>query len=151
VHNNHASRHNRHSRSRNKRREQWNKPAPTAQPARLAIVQPVALNRLQPGVVVWAHIPFAECDEEKTRPAVVVARNGRNIDLLPISTSPARFRWVRGSVEVTELEAAGLTRACGIQQRKVTIDSIEIINIIGQLAEPDHLAVFGASLLAAAS
>jgi hypothetical protein len=29
----------------------------------------VAKKKLQPGVVVWAHVPFEELDADKTRPA----------------------------------------------------------------------------------
>ena len=49
----------------------------------MTTVKQVALTRLVPGAVVWAHIPFEECDQEKTRPAVVVDKSGRDVILRP--------------------------------------------------------------------
>src|SRR5947208_4842363 len=34
----------------------------------LAIVRPVAKTSLTPGTVVWAHVPYEECDGYKLRP-----------------------------------------------------------------------------------
>lgn len=151
MHNSHTTMFNRHGQRRNKRRGQWSKPQPSPRPAQLTVVEQVALNRLHSGVVVWAHVPFSERDDEKTRPAVVVGRKGRMVELLPVTTSLTRFRRPHQYVEVQDLDAAGLTRASGVQRRPVTVDRIEIVSVVGELSEPDLLAVLGSPLLAPAS
>src|SRR5436309_3562480 len=49
--------------------------------------KPVAKSRLRPGVVVWAHVPYVEQEGWKTRPAVVVSVDGRNVSLFPGSSA----------------------------------------------------------------
>ena len=58
------------ARRRNKRREKWNKPSQHTTTPSLATVELVSTRSLQRGVVVWAHIPFAEGNGEKTRPEI---------------------------------------------------------------------------------
>lgn len=99
----------------------------------MSIVRPVPLTRLTPGTVVWAHVPFSDGTGEKSRPAVVVATRGRNIELLPATTSPTR-RSQAGFVPLADLGAAGLERDSSVRLDPVTVDRIEIISITGQLA-----------------
>jgi len=103
----------------------------------MSIVRPVPLSRLLPGTVVWAHIPFADGTGEKSRPAVVIATESRDITLLPGTTSTRRFDLRNSYSEVIDLDAAGLNRPTGISRRPVTVDKIEIIMICGELAGDD--------------
>lgn len=146
----HTTHQTQHGQRRNKRRDRWNKPTTARPTPHLAIVEHIAMSRLSTGVVVWAHVPFAESDGEKTRPAVVVGRHGRNIELLPISTSPARFRFNGTHHELTDLDSAGLDRASGVRMASVTVDRIEVIQVVGELGPDDRAAIFGASLFASA-
>lgn len=103
----------------------------------MSIVKPVPLSRLRPGTVVWAHIPFADGAGEKSRPAVVIATESRDITLLPGTTSTRRFDLRNSYLEVADLDTAGLTRPTGINRHPVTVDKIEIISICGELAGDD--------------
>jgi hypothetical protein len=103
----------------------------------LSIVKPVPLNRLTTGTVVWAHIPFADGTGQKSRPAVVAKTKGRDITVLPGTTSNKRFRFETGYQEVGDLESAGLHRPTGINRIAITVDRSEIISICGRLAEED--------------
>lgn len=106
-------------------------------PINLTGVSPVPLGRLEPGVVVWAHVPFADMTAEKSRPAVVVCRRGRDVTLRPITSSTRRFV-LRDHIEVIDLEAAGLGRRSAVLEREVTVDRIEITSICGELSEADR-------------
>lgn len=103
----------------------------------MSIVKPVPLTRLLPGTVVWAHIPFADGTGEKSRPAVVIGTDSRDITLLPGTTSIRRLDLRGGYLEITDLDTAGLTRPTGVSRRPVIVDKIEIIMICGELAGDD--------------
>jgi hypothetical protein len=92
--------------------------------------------------MVMAHVPFAEVDAEKTRPAVVKAIVGKQVTLLPATSALFRFRFPNKYVEVRDVHATGLTRPTGIRRREVTVDVIEIIEVVGQLSDFDMPAVF---------
>ena len=113
-----------------------------------AAVRPVAKTKLQPGVVVWAHVPFEELDADKTRPAVVKAVVGRNVTLLPGTTAASRYRYPGRYYELTDLAAAGLSRETGICLEERTVDLIEIVQIIGMLADADAVAAHDRTPLA---
>jgi hypothetical protein len=119
----------------------------------LSAVRPVAKTQLRPGVVVWAHIPFVEVDTEKTRPAIVKATVGRQVTLLPATSAASRHRFPSQYVELRELRPAGLSRPTGVQRREVTIDLIEIVDIVGTLSDDDLSTLLDppAHALAAAS
>lgn len=104
---------------------------------RFTSVRPVARTRLTSGAVVWAHVPFCDADEEKTRPAVVVDADRHQVLVLPVSGSFSRFRYPTIHVEITDLEAAGLSRPCGLRLRPVVLDRIEVLTSCGQLGEED--------------
>lgn len=102
----------------------------------MSVVRPVPLNRLLPGTVVWAHVPFADGTGEKARPAIVRSTNGREIELLPATTSAARFG-AHGYCQILDLDSAGLDRRSTVRCEAVTVDRIEIISITGHLAAHD--------------
>jgi hypothetical protein len=128
-------------RHRNKRRERWAKPSTPRRLPKLAVVEAVPMNRLRLGVVVWAHVPFRDDDGEKTRPAIVVRTAGRTVELLPVTTSQARFRRPHQHVEICDLDTAGLDRPSAVQLRTITVDRIELIHIVGELSDADLDAV----------
>lgn len=107
-------------------------------PARpcLVRIEPVPRRSLVPGAVVWAHIPFTAESQWKTRPAVVVAVEGREVTLLPITGSPAGRRRL-DAVELRHWESAGLTRPCAVLQRRVTLDRMDIVDLAGHLHPDD--------------
>jgi len=96
-------------------------------------VQRIPRTQLKPGTVVWAHVPYADGTGEKSRPAVVLSRQGRDIELLPATTSNRRHRFPGRYVEIRDLESAGLNRATGVSLQPVVADVIEIISITGSL------------------
>ena len=109
--------------------------------ASLAIVKRVARTQLVPGAVIWAHIPYEDGQGEKTRPAVVVDRSGRDVTVLPATTSGRRWDFPDKYAEVQDLVAAGLTRPTGIRMSAVEIDVIEIIDFVGHLGVKDRNAL----------
>ena len=123
---------------KNRNRKRWSEKSPTAhrKVVPMSVVRPVPLNQLQPGTVVWAHIPFADGTGEKARPAVVRSTHGREIELLPATTSAARFN-APGYSQIIDLDTAGLHRRTTVRHRTVTVDRIEIINITGRVAAHD--------------
>src|SRR5260370_37378656 len=64
----------------------------------------VPRNRLHPGTVVWVHIPFEDVEGDKIRPAVVLRCHGRDVVLLPCTTSRRR-RERPGDVEIKHWQA----------------------------------------------
>lgn len=100
------------------------------------------MNRLAPGTVVWAHIGFRDGTGEKARPAVVVEVRGRDVVLLPATTSEKRHRLL-DHVEVLDLAEAGLDRPTGISTIPVVVDRrIDLTSIAGDLSEQDRQRVF---------
>ena len=111
---------------------------------KLATVQPVPRNQLRPGTVVWAHIPFAESDEEKTRPAIVRSISGRSVTVHPVTTSATRRRYPGRYVELTGLTGTGLhDRPASASAPSPSTPSR--INIAGHLSDIDHDRVLQAS------
>ena len=104
---------------------------------RLTVVKPVPKNRLTPGAVVWAHVPFEDGKGEKTRPAVVVSASSREVVVLPTTTSAKRHRFPASYVELCDLESAGISRPSGVSSRTVTLDRIELVDIVGYLSDED--------------
>lgn len=110
---------------------------------RLTCVEPVAKGRLRPGAVVWAHVPFRELDEEKTRPAVVHSIRGHIVTVLAGSSSLNRRRFAGLYVELADLAAAGLRRPTGVRRSVLfTVDLSDVISLVGHLASIDMEAVF---------
>jgi hypothetical protein len=116
----------------------WRQLPPTVQPsAAPASLGPVARNRLLPGAVVWAHVPFADGVRWKTRPAVVLAVDHRQVRLVPGYSSPSRWRFAWQYLELTELEGTGLLRPTGFRRRPIEVDQLEITGIAGRLRAHD--------------
>ncbi len=110
---------------------------------RLACIEPVAKGQLNPGTVVWAHVPFRELDDEKTRPAVVHSVRGRTVHLLAGSSSLTRRRYPDLYAEVADLAEAGLRRPTGVRRSVLfTVDLADVLSIAGQLADADAESVF---------
>jgi len=114
-------------------------------PPRLTVVKSIPLRQLVRGTVVWAHIMFQDGTGEKARPAVIVEVVGREITLLPITTSPRRQAFPERYVELGDVEQAGIMRASAVELRTVRIDRIDLVNIIGELSDRDRDRVLGAS------
>ena len=110
---------------------------------RLCAAKPVAKSRLGPGVVVWARVPFVDIDGWKTRPAVVKTVQGRLVSLAPGSSSASRWRFPNEFIEVTNLADSGLRRPTGFRRRDVTVDIVDVVDIVGNLADTDLAALLG--------
>jgi len=104
----------------------------------------VPRNRLHPGTVVWVHIPFEDVEGDKIRPAVVLRCHGRDIVLLPCTTSMRRHQRP-GYVEIKHWQAAGLPRPTGVRRTSLTVDYLEIVNIAGDLADEDAATLLSTS------
>ena len=103
----------------------------------LAVVKPVPANRLKLGSVVWAHVPFEDCDGHKTRPAVVVTTDRRSAVLLPGSTSRRRLDLPQRYQELTDLASAGLARPTGIRLQPTVVDRVDLVDLCGELSDDD--------------
>jgi mRNA interferase MazF len=116
--------------------------APPADPSPAAVIRLriVARNRLRPGTVVWVHVPFVDAEGDKIRPAVVLSCHGRDVVLLPCTTS-ARRHQRPGYVEIKHWQAAGLPRPTSVRCASLTVDYLEIVNVAGDLADEDAAAV----------
>ena len=101
--------------------------------SKLFRAKPVAASRLLPGIVVWARVPYAEVDNWKTRPAVVKNVVGRQVTLLPGTSSTSRFRFPSQYVEVAWPIDCGLTRPTGFRRQEVIVDIVEVDDIVGAL------------------
>jgi hypothetical protein len=104
----------------------------------------VPRNRLRPGTVVWVRIPFEDVQGDKIRPAIVLRCHGRDVALLPCTTSVRRHHRP-GYVEIKHWQTAGLPRPTGVRRTSVTVDYLEIVNIAGDLADEDAAALVPAS------
>jgi hypothetical protein len=124
------------------RHTHWTSPSPVDFP-KMATVRRVPRTQLVRGAVVWAHVPYEEDNGEKSRPAVVVELRGRDLTLLPATTSRSRHLFTGRYIEVHDLAAAGLSRATAIRTTPVTVDIIEVINIIGALSGTDVQRTLG--------
>jgi hypothetical protein len=108
--------------------------------------RPVARTVLTPGTVVWARIPYVDQpDASKARPAVVAGVVGREVRLLPVTSSTKDS--VRQSplyVRLDDWAAAGLNRPCLVTRRAVTVDIIDVTTVVGNLGDGDAARVFSA-------
>ena len=118
---------------------------------RLTVVAPVAMTRLDQGAVVWAHVPYVDGTGEKTRPAVVCSRSGREVVLLPVTITRSRFRHPDRYVEILDLEDAGITRESAVALQAVPVDRIDVLDITGHLSPVDAIRVFGSGHVATSS
>lgn len=123
----------------NERIRMWNNP------------RPVPMKALRPGVVVWAEIPFVDDESQsKGRPAVVVDLRAGVVEVLPITSSPARLRRPGGHVELAGWEEAGLTRPSAVRRHAVRVARPNVTEILGELTQIDAEVALGRSPIAAA-
>ena len=135
-----AARHGQRQRRRNDVASQPASKAPS-----LSTVKPLALNRLQPGVVVWAHIAFEDGTGEKTRPAVVVRAGSRDVVVRAVTSAVSRFRFPHLHIELADLTAAGVSRPCAVKTTEVEVDRIDVLHVVGELSDEDRAAVFASA------
>jgi hypothetical protein len=122
------------------RRRQMVPPPADISPTAVTRLRIVARNRLRPGTVVWVHVPFEDAEDDKIRPAVVLSCRGRDVVLLPCTTSVRRHQRP-GYVEIKHWQAAGRPRPTGVRRASLTVDYLEIVNIAGDLADEDAASV----------
>lgn len=134
--------------SRKNRPRRWEQ-APARVP-NLTLVRPVPANQLTLGAVVWAHVPYQDCDSYKTRPAVVIATDRHSVVLLPGSTSQRRLRLPERYEELIDLASAGLSRPTGIRLQAAVVDRLDLVHLCGGLSDDDLQALKGRIDLAGA-
>lgn len=88
----------------------------------------VSLNRLEPGTVVFAHVPFREDpSQSKTRPVVVIERRGQAIVGCAMYSNPRC-----GAIE--RIRAIRHRRTCHIDPTAILIDRYNLVGV-----DPDDL------------
>lgn len=116
----------------------------------LTVVRPVPANQLTLGAVVWAHVPYEDCDDYKTRPAVVIATDRRSTVLLPGTTSVGRLRLPQRYQELSDLTSTGLSRPTGIRLQPIIVGRLDLVDLCGDLSDDDIEALTDRVDLAAA-
>lgn len=134
---------------RGNRPRRWEQ-APARVP-NLTVVRPVPANQLKLGAVVWAHVPYQDCDSYKTRPAVVIAADRHSVVLLPCSTSQRRLRLPERYEELDDLASAGLSRPTGIRLQPAVVDRLDLVDLCGELSGHDIEALTARVDLASAA
>ncbi|WP_406059383.1 type II toxin-antitoxin system PemK/MazF family toxin [Micromonospora sp. NBC_00860] len=124
-----------------------NRPEQRAQLPNLSVVRLVARNRLRPGVIVWARVPFEDDVQYKIRPAVVLDCRGRTVVILACTSSPARHRRMDRPVELWDVEAARLRRPTAVRRMALSIDHVDVLDVIGELSGTDWDRVLGAAVV----
>jgi hypothetical protein len=124
----------------------------------------VPRNRLQPGVVVLARVPFERCGrdedrvpagpqerepQEKVRPVVVVDVVGGECVCRPCTSSVSRHRRPWAYTEVEDLTGAGLSRPTGVKRRETTVALTDCIEVLGTLTDSDLDRVFAGACVGA--
>jgi hypothetical protein len=111
----------------------------------------VPRNRLRPGAVVLAWVPYhedldcAECSSEhgKIRPAVVVEAGEGDLSCLPCTSATSRDRYPWAYSEIADLTSAGLSRPSGVRLRRVSLPASDCLQVLGLLAAPDLEILLG--------
>lgn len=113
----------------------------------------VPRNRLRPGTVVMARVPFAperarrgaasSSEQDKVRPVVVVGVSRDGCICRPCTSAASRHRHPWAHTELGDLESAGLSRATGVKLREVVVPFGDCFTVCGVLAESDLERVFG--------
>jgi hypothetical protein len=96
--------------------------------------KPITRSLLQPGLVVWVPIPYADGVGWKIRPAVVASVIGRLVQVMPGYSTPTRGRYAEQYVELSDLAGSGLVRATGVRRRLVSVDVAQILTVLGRLS-----------------
>ncbi|MFI6262185.1 hypothetical protein [Micromonospora sp. NPDC051006] len=113
----------------------------------LSVVRLVARNRLLPGVLVWARVPFEDNILYKIRPAVVLGCRGRDVVILPCTSSPARHRRIDQPIELMDVETAGLRRPTAVRRTALSVDLVDVLTVIGELSDTDRRRVLCAAVV----
>ncbi|WP_121257783.1 type II toxin-antitoxin system PemK/MazF family toxin [Nocardioides ferulae] len=101
-------------------------------------VSHVACRFLKPGAVVLVDFPYPDETGRKARPAVVVARQGQSVTLMPVTSSRRAY----AAIEVLDLEAAGLSKASRVRTDQTTVlDRHATIKTLGRLSDRDVLRI----------
>lgn len=93
--------------------------------------------------VVVVPFPFVDSPQSKRRPALVLSGasfNQHGHTILALITTKADPAWP-GDVEIQDLTAAGLPRACIVRPKIFTLDNRLLIKRIGRLKATDRTAV----------
>lgn len=102
----------------------------------------------EPGAVVVVPFPFSDLPIAKPRPALVLSPSEMNSQtgqtLMAMITTASRSKWPH-DVEIADLEAAGLPRACLIRWKLFSIDNRLISRQTGALSAEDRTAAAEAS------
>lgn len=103
----------------------------------------LSLGALAKGTVVRARIAFADCDDYKVRPVIVVDRRGRAVCVVPCSSSLRAT--TSADIPIDQLDCAGLTtRTTARTGRTLLIDRVDCIEVLGHLGEEDAARIFSA-------
>lgn len=95
----------------------------------------------EPGAVVVVPFPFSDLPVAKPRPALVLSpaemsgQTGQT--LMAMITTAARSKWPH-DVEITDLDAAGLSRVCHVRWKLFSIDNRLIARQTGELSALDR-------------
>ncbi len=92
----------------------------------------VAYRFLSPGAVVRAYVPFADGEDMKARPVVVVGMQGQEVTVIPCSTSRRATRST--DVAIEDLDSAGLPKSTRARTaRCVVLERSAVIKLLGHL------------------
>ena len=98
-------------------------------------LRPIALRRLEHGVIVHARIRFSDGTGEKCRPVVVIARRGESVVVAPITGTDWRRR---GAIEILDWVESGLSKPSFVENRTVLLDRrFDIVGCAGRLSSRD--------------
>jgi hypothetical protein len=100
----------------------------------------LCLGALTPGTVVRARISFTDCDDYKVRPVIVLRRRGREVTVVPCTSSPRAT--TAADIPIDQLACAGLTTPTTARTgRTLVIDRVECIEILGSLGAEDSARI----------
>lgn len=103
----------------------------------------VGLGALTPGTVVRARVPFADRDDYKVRPVIVLRRRGRQVSVVPCTSSQRAT--TAADIPIDQLDCAGLTTPTTARTgRTVLIDRVDCIEVLGYLGDEDTTRILRA-------
>lgn len=103
----------------------------------LTCPRPVARRNLEPGTIAWVDVPFVDEPNSKGRPVVVIDLVGRDVTVLPITSTSARRHFGDFYYEVEEWDEAGLSKPSAVQRRPHVLDAGRFTGVVGHLSETD--------------
>lgn len=111
----------------------------------LTTVRPFPRGGCTAGRVLIAEVPFHEGTGSKSRPVVVLrSLNDHDVSVLRCTTSRAWAEYL-GFIEISDLEACGLSRRTWVDPNPVVIERRTIITASGYLSPDDSPRVLGSS------